>query len=229
MPPVITFDTCFYHKSFTVFYNKPTIHFLYQMSTWKTEVCVLAFMEVFAICLFIQRWNLSYGTLFPPSKRSCIIAHLEMVKTVLKLEETFFPGGNSTRVAVVVMSSKNVCGCCSHQHNKRWNTETVDSQKGVPFHFSVHGATVPSWKDGVCRGSLSRMPLCPSVRSHRLGAVVWWVLSERYTFIVCAVEPGVGRAPVMEAALSCKARWWQGAMCSCLQSELGLHAGSTIY
>lgn len=55
MPPVITFDTCFYHKSFTVFYNKPTIHFLYQMSTWKTQVCVLAFMEVFSICLSIHR------------------------------------------------------------------------------------------------------------------------------------------------------------------------------
>lgn len=36
------------------------------------------------------------------------MAHLELVKTVLKLKETSLLGGSSTRVAVVVMSSKNV-------------------------------------------------------------------------------------------------------------------------
>ena len=48
----------------------------------------------------------------------------------------------------------------------------------------MHRATVPSWKDGICRGSLSYIPLCPSVQSHRLGAVVWWVLSNRDTTLL---------------------------------------------
>lgn len=40
------------------------------------------------------------------AKESCIMAHSELVKTIMKSEETFFLGGNGTHVAVVVMSSR---------------------------------------------------------------------------------------------------------------------------
>lgn len=84
-----------------------------------------------------------------PGKRELHFGHLELVKTIMKLEKTFFLCGNGSQVAVVVTSSKNVCEWWSHHHGKRWSTETADSQKAVPFHSSVHRTIAPSQKYGV--------------------------------------------------------------------------------
>lgn len=108
-------------------------------------------------------------------------------------------------VAVVVMSSKNVCGCLSCHHNKRWNTHCWFS-KGytIPFFCAQsHCSSLEGWYWQRIPVVHTSVPQC-SV-PHKLGTVVWWVLSNRDNFfIVCAVEPEVGRALCYRGDMSCK-------------------------
>lgn len=68
-----------------MFQTKSTIHFLYKMSSCKTEIYGQFFMEIFR---FASPFFIAVFLLRPYSfqaKKDCILVNLELVKIMMKL------------------------------------------------------------------------------------------------------------------------------------------------
>lgn len=80
------------------------------MSSCKTEICVLIFMEIFGICLPILHCSLSFGTLFLPGKKRLHFGEFRACQNQMKLGKNFFSAVMAAAAVVVAMSLKNICG-----------------------------------------------------------------------------------------------------------------------
>lgn len=81
---------------------------------------------------------------------------------------------------------QNICEWRSHHHGKRWNTETIDSEKAVlPFSCTQNHCSFPGvWC--VANDPHWTWPLWAGILSHKLGSVVWWVFFNRDTTLLWA-------------------------------------------
>lgn len=110
MPPVITFDVYFYHKCFAMFYykyyklNLPFIFFTKWVVGRLTSMFYLSWRcWAFSFPFFIETFLV--GPYSFQAKEGCILANLELVKAITKLEKFFFlcsSSGNSSGGSYVI-------------------------------------------------------------------------------------------------------------------------------
>lgn len=207
-----------------MFHTKSTIHFLCKMSSCKTEIYVLIFVEIFGICLSILHCSLSFGTLFLLGKKKTAFCLFRTCQNHNEIREFFFSAIMAAAAVVAATSSENIYGSWSH-HHVRYITQRL---LFLREHFLP--CIEPWFLPGsvlCCRWSLSCTPLWVGTRSHKLD--VW---GDWYSLIEAQFY-SVGNGTRVSMLQWTYVRWG-GAMTgwhvlSFGVRELSLHTGSAPY